>query len=64
MEIAGKELKAHEAIESCVITPKQDNRQIFVTEILPRPVGESQSSTLISLALRIPEGIRRVPLPV
>ena len=63
-EIAGKELKAREALESRAITPEQDNRQVFVAETPPRPIGESQGGTSISLALRTPEGIRRVPPPV
>ena len=64
MKIAEKKLKAREAIKSRMITPEQNNRQVFVAETPPRPIGESQGGTSISLALRTPEGIRRVPPPV
>ena len=54
-------MKACEAIESHAITPEQDNRQVFVAETPPRPMGESQGGTSISLALRTLEDICRAP---
>jgi hypothetical protein len=68
-EVTGKELKVREAfetreaIESRATTTEQDSDQVLVANTPPRPIGESQGGTSISLALRTPERIHRAPPP-